>query len=162
MMKQALVWTCVVILGGIPGIGFAADPSGLVTVASNNSVAETIQRFEDAIRANGDQGWMVFTQLDHAAAAEKYGLKLLPRTVIVYGNPRGGTGNMVKVPTVAIDIPPKALVWQDDQGKVWLSYNSAAYLVDYVYARHGVARPPAEGVEAYAKLLQVWAEKATH
>jgi uncharacterized protein (DUF302 family) len=92
---------------------------------------------------------MVFTQLDHAAAAEKNGLKLLP------------TGNMVKVPTVAIDLPPKALVWQDDRGKVWLSYNSAAYLVDYVYARHGVARPPAEGVEAYAKLLQGWAEKAT-
>src|SRR5260370_33333795 len=132
MIRQALFWACIVILGCVPRIGFAADPSGLVTVASNNSVAETIQRFEDAIRANGDQGWMVFTQLDHAAAAEKYGLKLLPRAVIVYGTPRRGTGNMVKVPTVAIDIPPKALVLQDDRGDVGLTSNSAAYFVDYI------------------------------
>ncbi len=81
-----------------------------MTVASNNSVAETIQRFEDAIKS---KGWMVFTRLDHAAAAEKYEQKLLPRTVIVFGNPRTGTGNMVKAPTLAIDLPPKALVWQE-------------------------------------------------
>jgi uncharacterized protein (DUF302 family) len=118
MIRQALVWACIVILGCVPRIGFAADPPGLVTVASNNSVAETIQRFEDAIKS---KGWMVFARLDHAAAAEKYEQKLLPRTVIVFGNPRTGTANMVKAPTLAIDLPPKALVWQDDQGKVWLS-----------------------------------------
>jgi uncharacterized protein (DUF302 family) len=121
MIRQALVWACIVILGCVPRIGFAADPPGLMTVASNNSVAETIQRFEDAIKS---KGWMVFTRLDHAAAAEKYEQKLLPRTVIVFGNPRTGTANMVTAPTLAIDLPPKALVWQDDQGKVWLSYNS--------------------------------------
>jgi uncharacterized protein (DUF302 family) len=161
MRKQVLIWAGVLILAFISGSALASEKDGLVTVESKNSVPVTIQEFEDAIRANADQGWMVFTQLDHAAAAEKNGLKLLPRTVIVYGNPRAGTGNMVKVPTVAIDIPPKALVWQDDQGKVWLSYNSAAYLADYVYARHGVPRPPAEIVEGYAKLLQGWTEKAT-
>jgi uncharacterized protein (DUF302 family) len=160
-MRQALIWACVVILGCIPRIGFAADPPGLITVASKNSVAETIQRYEDAIRVNADEGWMVFTRIDHAAAAEKYGLKLLPRTVVVYGRPLGGTPNMVAVPTVAIDIPPKALVWQDDQGKVWLSYNSAAYLHQYVYPRHGVATPPAEVTEGFAQLLQGWATKAT-
>jgi hypothetical protein len=89
MIRQVLVWACIVILGCVPRIGFAADRPGLVTVASNNSVAETIQRFEDAIRS---KGWMVFTRLDHAAAAEKYEQKLLPRTVIVFGNPWTGNG----------------------------------------------------------------------
>jgi uncharacterized protein (DUF302 family) len=158
MIRQALVWAGIVILGCVPRIGFAADPPGLVTVASHNSVAETIQRFEDAIKS---KGWMVFTRLDHAAAAEKYEQKLLPRTVIVFGNPRTGTANMVKAPTLAIDLPPKALVWQDDQGKVWLSYNSAQYLLDTIYARHGVAAQSSYRVEALAEFLKEVAEKAT-
>jgi hypothetical protein len=81
--------------------------------------------------------------------------------VIVYGNPGLGTANMVKVPTLAIDFPPKALVWQDDQGKVWLSYNSAAYLSETAYARHGVPPTSPQGVMRYSKLLEDWAEKAT-
>ena len=160
MELSALALASVVLSMSTPGTGFASEP-GLVTVASNNSVAVTIQRFEDAIKARGDQGWMVFTQLDHAAAAEKNGLKLLPRTVIVFGNPRLGTGNMVKAPTVAIDVPPKALVWEDDQGKVWLTYNSAHYLADYVYPRHGVTAPPAEATEGLEQLFREAATKAT-
>jgi uncharacterized protein (DUF302 family) len=155
MIRQALVWACIVILGCVPRIGFAADP-GLMTVASNNSVAETIQRFEDAIKS---KGWMVFTRLDHAAAAEKYEQKLLPRTVTVFGNPRTGTANMVTAPTLAIDLPPKALVWQDDNGGVWLSYNSAQYLMETIYARHGVAAQPS--YRALAVFLKEVAEKAT-
>ncbi len=65
-----------------------------------------------------------------------------PRTVIVFGNPKLGTPVMVKAPTLAIDVPPKALVWEDDEGKVWLSYNSAEYLGKVIYARHGLADPP--------------------
>jgi uncharacterized protein (DUF302 family) len=158
MIKQVGRFASVIVFACAPTYAFAADPLGLITVPSNNSVADTIQRFEDAVKASG---WMVFTRLDHAAAAEKYQQKLLPRTVIVYGNPAAGTANMVKVPTLAIDIPPKALVWQDDQGKVWLSYNSAAYLSETVYARHGVPPTPPDGVERYTKLLQDWANKAT-
>jgi uncharacterized protein (DUF302 family) len=160
MIKQVLLSVGVVVFACVPGVGFAADP-GLVTVASNNSVPVTIQRFEDAIKAKGDQGWMVFTQVDHASAAEKNGMKLLPRTVIVFGNPRLGTANMVKAPTVAIDIPPKALVWEDEQGKVWLTYNSAAYLAEYVYPRHGVVAPPAAATEGLAQFLKEAAGKAT-
>lgn len=158
MVRHVLVWACVVILGCVPRIGFAADPPGLVTVASNNSVAETIQRFEDAIKS---AGWMVFARLDHAAAAEKYEKQLLPRTVIVFGNPFTGTGDMVKAPTLAIDMPSKALVWQDDNGRVLLSYNSAQYLMGTIFARHGVAAPPSYRVEALAVLLKKLAEKAT-
>ena len=116
----------------------AAD-QGLITKRSNYSVLETVERFENAIKA---KGFMIFAELDHAAAAMKYGLELRPRTVIVFGNPRVGTGLMQKFPTLAIDVPPKALVWQDDQGKVWLTYNSAEYLGSTIYPRHGLQMPP--------------------
>jgi Domain of unknown function DUF302 len=78
-----------------------------------------------------------------AAAAKKFGLEMRPRTVIVFGNPKLGTPAMVKTPLLAIDVPPKALVWEDDQGKVWLSYNSSDYLYNTIYPRHGATVPPA-------------------
>jgi len=103
---------------------------------------------------------MVFTELDHAAAAEKNGLKLPARTVIIFGNPRSGTPSMQKSPTLAIDVPPKALVWQDDQGKVWLTFNSGAYLQDYVYPRHGLPSNPG-AAKAFDEFLKYAAEQAT-
>jgi len=103
---------------------------------------------------------MVFTEIDHAAAAEKNGLKLPARTVIVFGNPRSGTPSMQKSPTLAIDVPPKALVWQDDQGKVWLTLNTGAYLEDYVYPRHGLPSNPA-AAKTFDEFLKHAAEQAT-
>jgi uncharacterized protein (DUF302 family) len=82
-----------------------------------------------------------------------------PRTVIVFGNPKLGTPAMVKTPLLAIDVPPKALVWEDDQGKVWLSYNSADYLYNTIYARHGVAAPPTTA--PFAKALDEMSDQAT-
>jgi len=113
--------------------------SGLITKPSKYSAPDTIERFEVAVKA---KGWVVFTELDHAAAAAKVGLQLRPRTVVVFGNPKLGTGPMQKAPTLAIDNPLKALVWQDDQGKVWLTYNSAEYQVSYLYPRHGLTGNP--------------------
>jgi len=147
------------VLASLTHSGFAAEP-GLITMPSKYSVAQTIQRFEAAIREKSDQGWMIFTELDHAAAAEKYGLKLLPRTVIVFGNPRLGTPAMQKAATLAIDVPPKALVWQDDQEKVWLSYNSGEYLQNYVYPRHGLPSNPAVA-KVLDEFLKHAAEEAT-
>lgn len=155
MIKWPILWIGALIFAFVPAVSWAADPPGLVTVQSKHSVEDTIKRFEDAVTA---AGWMVFARLDHAAAAEKYKQKLLPRTVIVYGNPATGTANMVNSPTLAIDIPPKVLVWQDEQGKVWLSYNSADYLFETIYARHGV-KPPAP--EKYVNFLKELAQKAT-
>ena len=86
--------------------------SGLITKPSKYSVQETLERFETAIKA---QGWVVFTELDHAAAAAQAGLALRSRTVIVFGNPKVGTLLMQQAPTLAIDVPLKALVWQDEQ-----------------------------------------------
>jgi uncharacterized protein (DUF302 family) len=159
MMNRTLGWTTAIFLASLPQSGFAAD-SGLITMPSKYSVGETIQRFEAAIKANSGQGWMVFTELDHAAAAAKNGLKLLPRTVIVFGNPGLGTPAMEKAATLAIDVPPKALVWQDDQGKVWLTYNSGEYLQTYVYPRHGLPSNPAAAA-AFDKFVKHSAEHAT-
>jgi uncharacterized protein (DUF302 family) len=113
---------------------------GLLTLASRHDVPETIRRFEAAVAA---KDWIVFTRIDHAAAAKAAGLDLGPRTVIVFGNPKAGTDPMRTHPTLAIDLPMKALVWQDDGGKVWLTYNSAEYLAEDIYLRHGTAIPPA-------------------
>jgi uncharacterized protein (DUF302 family) len=98
-----------------------SEESGLITKPSKYSVRETIDRFEAAVTG---KGWMIFAELDHTAAAAKYGLELRPRTVVVFGYPPVGTERMRPAPTWAIEVPPKALVWQDDQGKVWLTYNS--------------------------------------
>src|SRR5271165_1185395 len=136
----------------------AADP-GLITKQSRYSVKETIERFETAVKAKEANGFMVFTEIDHAAAAKKFGLDMRPRTVIVFGNPKLGTPVMVKTPLLAIDLPPKALVWEDDQGKVWLSYNSADYLYKTIYPRHGAEAPPTTA--PVAKFLDEISDYAT-
>jgi uncharacterized protein (DUF302 family) len=128
---------------------------------SNHSVKETVERFERAVKTKEADGWMVFTELDHAAAASKEGLTLAPRTVIVFGNPKLGTKPMIGVPTLAIDLPLKALVWQDDQSKVWLTYNSGDYLMSYVYPRHGLTMPP-ENAKGIDQVLASFAEEAAN
>jgi len=139
-----------------PALAWAAD-TGLITKPSKYSVSETIERFEMAITA---KGWVVFTELDHTAAAAKAGLQLRPRIVVVFGNPKLGTGPMQKAPTLAIDNPPKALVWQDDQGKVWLTYNTAEYTASYIYPRHGLT-VSAEGLKSLEQFLDEVSDQAT-
>ena len=142
----------------VPAIVRAAD-DGLITKPSKYSVQETVTRFEAAVKQREAAGFMVFTEIDHAAAAKKFGLDMRPRTVIVFGNPKLGTPTMVKTPLLAIDVPPKALVWEDDQGRVWLSYNSSDYLSNTIYKRHGAAVPPATA--PFAKVLDEMSDQAT-
>ena len=136
-----------------------ASDDGLITKPSKYSVKETVTRFEAAVKDREAAGFTVFTEIDHAAAAKKFGLDMRPRTVIVFGNPKLGTPAMVNTPLLAIDVPPKALVWEDDQGKVWLSYNSADYLYKTIYPRHGAEVPPATA--PFAKLLDEMSDHAT-
>ena len=158
-MMSRVLWINALLLMSLAHTGFAADV-GLITVSSKYPAQVTVQRFEAAIKARSDQGWMVFTEIDHAAAAQKNGLKLPVRTLIIFGNPRGGTPSMQKSATLAIDVPPKALVWEDDQGKVWLTYNSGAYLQQYVYPRHGLPSNAAAAT-ALDEFLKQAAEQAT-
>ena len=115
--------------------------SGLVTKPSKYTVQETIDRFEAAIKSKAAGGWVIFNRIDHAAAAKSAGLEMRPRTVIIFGNPKAGTPPMTKSATLAIDLPMKALVWQDDQDKVWLTYNSSEYGARQIYPRHGLTVP---------------------
>lgn len=97
----------------------ACADSGLVTKPSKYRVQETIDRFEAVIKSNAAGGWVIFTRIDHAAAAKAARLEMRPRTMIIFGNPKAGTPPMTKSATLAIHLPMKALVWQDDQDKVW-------------------------------------------
>jgi uncharacterized protein (DUF302 family) len=154
------------LLAGIAGLGFlltnfgSAAETGIIAKSSNYSARETIQRFESAVKAKAANGWIVFTEIDHAAAAQKAGLDLKPRTVVVFGNPKLGTTPMQKAATLAIDVPLKALVWEDEQGKVWLSYNAGQYLMDYVYPRHGLTMP-AEMAKGIDQVLNEFSDQAT-
>jgi uncharacterized protein (DUF302 family) len=137
---------------------YAAD-EGLITKSSKYSAKETVARFEAAVKQREAAGFMVFTEIDHAGAAKKFGIDMRPRTVIIFGNPKLGTPVMVKTPLLAIDVPPKALVWEDDQGKVWLSYNSADYLYKTIYPRHSAVAPPTTA--PFAKALDEMSDYAT-
>ncbi len=113
----------------------AISAEGLITSVSVYSVDITMDRFEAAVEK---RGLKVFARLDHAAAAKSVDLAMPRATVIVFGNPRLGTPNFIKTPTLAIDLPLKAMVWEDGRGQVFLSYNSAEYLYRTIYVRHGI------------------------
>jgi len=111
-----------------------AKQNGLVQIASPHSVEETLRRLQAAFAAKGLQ---VFAVIDHSGEAEKVGLKMRPTKVVIFGSPRAGTPLMVAAPSLAIDLPLKALVAEDAVGKVWLTYNDPEYLQE----RHGVPEP---------------------
>src|SRR5438270_8694740 len=105
--------------------------SGLVQVASRYSVDETMLRLEAAV---AEEGLQVFAVIDHSGEAAKVGLKMRPTKVLIFGSPKGGTPLMLMAPSLAIDLPLKALVAEDAEGKVSVTYNDPEYLKQ----RHGV------------------------
>jgi uncharacterized protein (DUF302 family) len=104
--------------------------TGLIREQSRYSVAQTVERLEDLLKQRGIK---LFALIDHSGEAEKAGLKMLPTKLLIFGNPKGGTPLMIAAPSVAIDLPLKILVAEDEAGQVWVSYNSPAYL----QSRHG-------------------------
>jgi uncharacterized protein (DUF302 family) len=106
------------------------DKAGLVHLPSRHSVDETLQRLKALL---DEKGVTVFALVDHSGEAAKAGLKMRPTKLVIFGNPKAGTPPMQAAPTLAIDLPLKALVWEDTEGKVWLTYNDPAYL----QLRHG-------------------------
>jgi uncharacterized protein (DUF302 family) len=99
--------------------------NGLVSKPSAHSVAETIDRLEAVLR---EKGIHIFARIDQRAEAEKAGLHMPAMELLIFGNPKAGTPLMVAEPTIGIDLPLKALAWEDREGKVWLSYNAPEYL----------------------------------
>lgn len=98
---------------------------GIISVPSKFSVPETLDRLQAVLHAKDIR---VFARIDHSGEAEKAGLKMPPTQLLIFGNPKGGTPVMLAAPTSAIDLPLKALAWQDGEGKIWLSYNDPGYL----------------------------------
>jgi uncharacterized protein (DUF302 family) len=105
---------------------------GLTSIRSAFGPTETMDRLQAEIRA---QGMTVFARIDHAAGAAEAGLTLAPTEVIIFGNARGGTPMMQSMQTVGIDLPLKALVWEDAGGKTWISYNEPSWIAQ----RHNIA-----------------------
>jgi uncharacterized protein (DUF302 family) len=127
---------------------------GLTTIASSLGPKETMGRLEAEIKA---KGLTVFARIDHAAGAAQVGLPLRPTEVVLFGNARGGTPLMQLAQTIGIDLPLKALVWQDATGATWLSYNDPSWLAK----RHGLGQEAAATVNALTGLLHALAGAAT-
>src|SRR5262249_24505343 len=111
------------------------------------SVAETCERLTTALLAHGLE---IFCTVNHSGAAEKAGMTMRPTQLVLFGNPKGGTPLMVAAPTLAIDLPLKALVWEDAEGTTWLSYNEAEYLQQ----RHGFPQDLVKNLAGAAGILQ--------
>jgi uncharacterized protein (DUF302 family) len=125
----------------------AHSDSGIVTQASRHSVEQTVERLRALLQA---KSVTLFALVDHSGEAAKVGMTMPPTKLMIFGNPKAGTPLMLAAPSVAIDLPLKILVWEDVQGRVWLSHNSPAYLSD----RHGVPErllPNIAIVEALAR-----------
>ena len=105
--------------------------NGIIRVPGSTSVEETLGKLQAALEAKGIK---IFALIDHSGEAAKAGLQMPPTKVLIFGNPKGGTPLMLAVPSIAIDLPLKILVAEDEQGKVWISYNSPEYLAQ----RHGL------------------------
>jgi uncharacterized protein (DUF302 family) len=120
----------------------AAD--GLITIKSGLGPEETMNRFEAEVRA---KGMTVFAHIDHAAGAAAAGLPLRPTDLLIFGNAKAGTPLMQSVQAIGIDLPLKALVWQDAAGITWLSYNDPAWLA----RRHGLGEPAEAAVKAVSE-----------
>jgi uncharacterized protein (DUF302 family) len=130
----------------------AAD--GLTTIRSSHGPKDTMNRLEAEVKA---KGMTVFARIDHAAGATAVGMSLRPTELLIFGNAKGGTPLMQSMQTIGIDLPLKALVWQDGSGSTWLSYNDPSWLAK----RHGLGHEVEATVSALAAALDAVARTAT-
>jgi uncharacterized protein (DUF302 family) len=114
---------------------------GMHNLESRYSVRETIDRLEELLRSKGIK---VFARLDQAAEAQAVGISMLPMELLVFGDPKAGSPLMSQYPSLAIDLPLKALAWESKEKKVYLSFNTTAYLVE----RHHLEGEPFKQVES--------------
>ena len=120
---------------------------GIINIPSSYSVPETLARVESLLR---QKGLAIFARIDHSGEAEEVGLKMRPTQLLIFGSPKAGTPLMIASPTLAIDLPLKALIWEDGQGKVWLSYNAPEYLQQ----RHGFPADLLKNIAGAGTLLE--------
>ncbi len=124
---------------------------GIIDKLSHHSVEETVDRLKGILQS---KGVALFAMIDHSGEAQKVGMKMPPTKLLIFGSPKAGTPLMLAAPSVAIDLPLKILVWEDAQGKVWVSYNSPEYLQE----RHGIAPELAPNIAVIGTLAAKAAE----
>jgi uncharacterized protein (DUF302 family) len=132
---QKIVLTLIGLFLSASALAQTTSADGMVNVTSPHSASVTMGKLEAIVK---ERGLNVFARIDHAAGAAKVGKTLRPTELLIFGNPQGGTPLMECAQTAGIDLPLKALVWQDAAGKVMLSYNDPEYLAK----RHGAASCP--------------------
>jgi uncharacterized protein (DUF302 family) len=120
---------------------------GFAQIPSNHSVDETIERLESQLK---ERNILIFARLDFAADAARSGLNMRPERMLIFGNPKAGTPLMQAVPAAGLDLPLKALVWEDAQGKTWVAYNRPEYIV----ARHGLPDALAANLAGVIPLIE--------
>jgi uncharacterized protein (DUF302 family) len=126
--------------------------NGLIHVSSPYSVRETVERFESILRT---KNLTIFARIDHSGEAAKVGLTMRATQLIIFGSPKGGTPMMIASPTLAIDLPLKALVWEDSNGKVRVSYNDPVYLQH----RHNISDELLKNISGIGAVLEKSVEK---
>jgi len=124
--------------------------NGIVDRPANHSVDETVEKLKGILQS---KGVALFAVVDHSGEAAKVGMKMPPTKLLIFGSPKAGTPLMLASPSVAIDLPLKILIWEDTQGKAWVSYNSPPYLQQ----RHGI---PAELMQNIAIIAALAAKAA--
>jgi uncharacterized protein (DUF302 family)/uncharacterized membrane protein YidH (DUF202 family) len=124
---------------------------GIIDTPSSQSVDETVEKLKGILQA---KGVTIFAIVDHSGEAEKVGLKMRPTKLVIFGSPKTGTPVMLAAPSVAIDLPLKILIWEDREGKVWVSYNSLTYLQE----RHGLPRELLQNIAVVETLAAAVAE----
>ena len=127
--------------------------NGIISIKSSHDVKTTVDRLENIL---GEKGMTVFIRINHAEGAQKVGKKLRPTELIIFGNPKVGTPLMQCGQSVGMDLPQKALIWQDEAGQVWLSYNDPKYLA----SRHSI-KECGEIIKKIEKALGNFARVAT-
>jgi uncharacterized protein (DUF302 family) len=125
----------------------AVADTGIVRITSHHSVADTAARLESALR---ERGILLFAHLDFAADAARAGLTMRPEQLLIFGNPKAGTPLMQAQPTVGLDLPLKALIWEDAEGRVMIAYNDP----QYVLGRHGLSPSLSTNIAGVVPLIE--------
>jgi uncharacterized protein (DUF302 family) len=142
------VWyTCVITIIGEAFMSEEGSKRGFIVIPASRSVAATIDRLEASLR---ERGILIFARIDFSGDAARAGLTMRPEQLLLFGNPKAGTPLMIASPTAGLDLPLKALAFEDQAGKTWLAYNDPHYVVQ----RHGIGEAMSANLAAVIPLLQ--------
>jgi uncharacterized protein (DUF302 family) len=125
----------------------ASSARGFIVIPARQSVSQTVDRLDALLK---EHGVLVFARIDFSADAARAGLTMRAEQLLIFGNPKGGTPLMIASPSAGLDLPMKALVWEDTGGKTWIAYNDPKYIVE----RHGLASELSPNLAAVVPFIE--------